>query len=129
MTDSEKVRQLIAQSMAKLIIISTETESLYDQLQKLREIIYSIELPELSEYIHVSKINREPEPVRLFPGSIIPKDKPVFTPAKKPIGDPLQELLHNTQKLSPSELAKIAQVLSQPETVPTTTVTPTKETT
>lgn len=52
-----------------------------------------------------------------------------FTPAKKPIGDPLQELLHNTQKLSQEQLAQITRHLSQPETVPTTTITPTKETT
>lgn len=48
-----------------------------------------------------------------------------FTPAKKPIGDPLQELLHNTQKLSPSELAKITEHLSHCDTP----VTDTKEST
>lgn len=52
-----------------------------------------------------------------------------FTPAKKPVGDPLQELLHNTQKLSPSELAKITEHLSHSETVQTTLVSDTKETT
>lgn len=71
--------------------------------------------------------------IHLIPSSVIGTAtviKPTqFTPAKKPIGDPLQELLHNTQKLSQEQLAQITKHLSQPETVPTTTVTTTKETT
>ncbi len=52
-----------------------------------------------------------------------------FTPAKKKSGDPLSELQHNLQQLSPAQLSLITAKLSQPETVIPNPVTDTKEST
>jgi hypothetical protein len=55
--------------------------------------------------------------------ALIPRDRPIaatvttptsFTPEKKKTGNPLEELLHNVQKLSPSQVESIRQNLSQP---------------
>lgn len=106
--DRAKTRELCSTCIVRLFEIM-------GQLQAILDIVRAIDVPELSSYVHVSKLPTQQPNKDGYYGVVIDDGKrvdprtvlPTFTPNTKPVktkGDPLAEL---AAQLSPQDREKL----------------------